>query len=84
MHGISYKAEIHHGFLLWSSAPARMRGPLKMKRVVPSDFKVISRVTADKETVITALVAGRTVTVVIPNIVIGALELAWRRVNDST
>ncbi|MBD8539571.1 hypothetical protein [Frigoribacterium sp. CFBP 8751] len=83
MHGISYGAEVHHGFLLWGSAPASMREPLKMKRVVPSDFKVISRVTAGNETVITAMVSGKTVRVVIPNIVVGALELAWKRVNDS-
>jgi len=33
--------------------------------------------------VVTAVISGRTVTVVIPNIVVGALELAWKRVNDS-
>ncbi|MBD8540621.1 hypothetical protein [Frigoribacterium sp. CFBP 8751] len=76
MHGISYGADAHHGLLLWGSAPASMREPLKMKRAVPSDIEVVSRLTAGEETVITALVSGKTVTVVIPTIAIGALELA--------
>lgn len=83
MHGISYGAEVQDGFLLWGSAPASSGEPLKMTRVVPSDFEVVSRVTAGKETVVTAVVSGRMVTVVIPNIVVGALERAWVRVNGS-
>jgi hypothetical protein len=83
VHGISYAADVDHGFLLWGSAPASSCEPLEMKRVVPSDFEVVSRVTEGKETVVTAVILGRTVTVVIPNIVFGALELAWKRVNDS-
>ncbi|WP_148061419.1 hypothetical protein [Frigoribacterium sp. PhB160] len=83
MHGISYAAELHHGLLLFGSAPASSREPPKMERVVASDFEVLSCVTAGKETVVTAVVSGRTMTVVIPNTVVGALELAWKRVNDS-
>ena len=71
-HGISYAAEVHRGFLLWGSAPARSHKPLMMRPVVPGDFDVVSQVASGRETVITAVVSGKTVTVVIPDVVAGA------------
>jgi hypothetical protein len=82
-HGISYAAEVQQGFLLWGSAPTSSPGPLKMKRVTPGDFNVVSRKTVGKETVITAIVSGTRITVVIPDVIVGALEVAWNRMNNS-
>jgi len=43
-----------------------------MRPVVPGDFDVVSQVASGRETVITAVVSGKTVTVVIPDVVAGA------------
>ena len=82
-HGISYAVGVHQGFLLWGSAPSSSSEPLTIKRVVPHNVDVVSHVRAGKETVVTAVVSGKKVTVVIPDVVVSALELAWKRVNDS-
>ncbi|MBD8729534.1 hypothetical protein [Frigoribacterium sp. CFBP 13707] len=81
-HGVSYAAEVQQGFLLWGSAPTSSPGPLNMKRVVPDDFDVVSRENVGKETVVVAIVSGTKVTVVIPNVIVGALEVAWKRINN--
>jgi len=53
-----------------------------MKRVVPDDLDVVSRENVGKETVVVAIVSGTKVTVVIPNVIVGALEVAWKRINN--
>jgi hypothetical protein len=82
--GISYAAEIHEGYLLWASAPAGASLPESMTRVDPSSFTVLSRTGLARETVIVAITSGREVTVVIPHIVLGGLEHAWKRLNSPT